>query len=58
MQQPTVWERLCRKFPLDLSCGLHDLPKTRENVIILRVVRRGQPAMPRTYFGKNVSKNL
>jgi hypothetical protein len=39
-KQPTVRKRLQSKFSLDPSGSLHDLTKARENVIILREIRK------------------
>ena len=39
-KQPTIRKRLQSKFSLDPSGSLHDLTKARENVIVLREIRK------------------
>ena len=59
-KQPTIRKRLHSKLPLDPSCSLHDLTKARENVIILRDIRKApNPGDARpTYTRKNIPKDL
>ena len=56
----TVRERLHRKFPLDLSSGLHDLPETWENVIVLNVISDASniEGVRMSYLRKDIPKDL
>jgi hypothetical protein len=42
-KQPTVRKSLHSKFSLDPPCGLHDLAKARENIIVLKEVKATKP---------------
>jgi hypothetical protein len=59
IEQSTIRERLHGKFTLDLSGSLHDLPETRENVIILRIINKDQsPRMPVCRTSERTSRRI
>lgn len=59
-KQLTVRERLHSKFPLNPPCNLHDLTKARENIIILKEIKKAHnPEDARvSYTRKYIPKDL
>ena len=58
-KQLTVRKSLHRKFSLDPPCGLHDLAKARENIIVLKEVKTTQlQKMPACHTSERTSRRI